>query len=383
MASDGSSLETKQVSGANQSVNITNTSVAVTGTFFQSTQPISIADTLDVRQVSGANWSVSVIDIFGSTATSMLNGDNRLRVAVDTGSSGLTDTELRASHIDVVQMSGAIDSMYVTGVAASTYAEILNPDGRVKVELPTGSSGLTDSELRASSIDVQQASGASWSTNVLTMPAVVVTSITNTIATANIDSSGVQYSGSNPVPVLIVPNTTSSTYVVGALAHDAADDGANPVKVGGVAKQTNPTAVADGDVVRFVADDIGRQVMTVHQVRDLIVTARVNPTTVAPTILLAGGGAGVFHDLISITASNKSTAATTAVGASVAFDLLEVLAGGPVLSFSVGNGRSITYQPPAPIRQSEGGSAWMVDITSDATTGAGDLIVTALFAKNV
>lgn len=292
--------------------------------------------------------------------------------------------DISTNDIAVHQAQGYSWSTVVTEIFGSTGTNIINPDNRLKVELPTGSSGLTDSELRASSIDVQQASGASWSTNVLTMPAVVVTSITNTIATANIDSSGVQYSGSNPVPVLIVPNTTSSTYVVGALAHDAADDGANPVKVGGVGKTTNPTAVADGDVVRFIADDIGRQVMTVHQVRDLIVTARAAPTNVAPTTLLAGGGAGVFHDLISITASNASTAANTAVGAYITFDVLDCQTGGPVLTFTVTNGTAMTYQPPAPIRQSEAGSTWQVDITSDASTlAAAPLVVTALFAKNV
>lgn len=155
-----------------------------------------------ISQVSGAMWSTSVVDIFGSTAaTSVFNADNRIRVSVETGGSGLTDSELRASSIPVIQVSGAIDSVYITGAAASTYAELLNPDGRVKVELPTGSSGLTDTELRAAHLDVLQVSGAIDSVNVLTMPAVVVTSITNTTATNIVDSTGIAFSGSNPVPV--------------------------------------------------------------------------------------------------------------------------------------------------------------------------------------
>jgi hypothetical protein len=56
------------------------------------------------------------------------------------------------------------DHFTIKGLAQSAFAEILNPDGRVKVETPAGASGLTDAELRASSVPVMQVSGASWST---------------------------------------------------------------------------------------------------------------------------------------------------------------------------------------------------------------------------
>jgi hypothetical protein len=119
-----------------------------------------ISGSVEVKQVSGFVDSVIVNEIFGTTGADLINPDGRLKVEMPAGGSGLTDIELRASHLDVMQLSGSTDSVYVTGVVTSIYAEMMNPDGRVKVELPTGSSGLTDTELRASHLDVFQLSGA-------------------------------------------------------------------------------------------------------------------------------------------------------------------------------------------------------------------------------
>ena len=367
----GSTLRVAQASDAISSTFITNASIPVSGTFYQATQPISAGESLEVRQVSGAMDSVAVVGTVAvtGTVTALASGiydvtptlplaTDYLPVRMTDGVSfvtgGLTNTELRASAIEILQVSGSGWSTYVTGTAASTYAEILNPDGRVKVELPSGASSLTNTELRASSLPVEQVSGSNWSTNV-----------TNTVTVS-------------------VSGSISSTVVVGPILHDSVDDGSAPQKVGGTAMTANPTAVAGGDIVRFVADKIGRQLVTPYQVRNLITTARVSLTNVAPTTLLAGGGAGVFHDLISVTCSFTSTAADTAAGSFAIVDILEVQSGGPVLTLVVKNGQTVIYQPSAPISQSEGGSAWMVDITNDLSTLATTpVVVTALFAKNI
>lgn len=97
----------------------------------------------------------------------------------------------------------------VNEIFGTTGTNTINPDGRLKVELPTGSSGLTDTELRATSLTTQQLSGATDS--------VKVTGFDTSIAASIIDSSGVQYSGSNPFPVggtLVVSSITASTAVV-------------------------------------------------------------------------------------------------------------------------------------------------------------------------
>ena len=149
-----------------------------------------------------------------SAYSEMMNADGRVRVSVETGGSGLTDNELRASSVPVEQVSGSTWSTNVVSIFGSTVAsDVLNADNRIRVSVETGGSGLTDSELRASSVPVEQVSGSSWSTAVLTMPAVVVTSITNTTASNIVDSTGVAYTGSNPLPVVVTSGGTATTAV--------------------------------------------------------------------------------------------------------------------------------------------------------------------------
>ena len=52
------------------------------------------------------------------------------------------------------------DFFTIKSFGQSAFSEIMNPDNRVKVELPTGGSSLTDTELRASTLDVKQVSGS-------------------------------------------------------------------------------------------------------------------------------------------------------------------------------------------------------------------------------
>ena len=103
-------------------------------------------------------------------------------------------------------------------------------------------------------------------------------------------------------------NDTASNFlaeVVGSTAHDAADSTDNPLGTGFQARTTNPTAVADGDRVRGIADDLGRQVVTLGQPRDLTVHQSTTITATSETTILTAGGAGVFHDLVSLVITNE------------------------------------------------------------------------------
>jgi hypothetical protein len=165
------------------------------------------------------SWSVSVSDVFGSTAANVVNPDGRLKVELPSGASGLTDTELRANSLDVQQASGAswstnvltMPNVTVTGITNSTAVTLLNGDG-VSLDPRGRTWSITETVpiSSANTLDVQQVSGANWSVAVLSMPAVVVTSITNSTATALVDSTGVQYSGSNPIPVKEVRAATGT-----------------------------------------------------------------------------------------------------------------------------------------------------------------------------
>lgn len=58
-----------------------------------------------------------------------------------------------------------------------------------------------------------------------------------------------------------IPGDASGLYTQGGVAHDASDSG-RPVKVGGAAQTSLPTAVASGDRVNFIGDQFGRQLVS-------------------------------------------------------------------------------------------------------------------------
>ena len=344
--------------------------------------------------------SVSVSDIFSTVGANVVNPDGRIKVELPTGASGLTDTELRATAVPVSQLSGASWSTAASIVAVtdifstSATSSVVNPDNRVKVELPTGSSGLTDTELRATAVPVSQLSGASWSTSVfdvfqttvtstvvnadnrvkVELPAqtVTVSSVTATVAAMNVDSTGVGYSGSNPLPITVVSGALTSTIVVGSVVADAVDDGSAPVQGGGIARTANPTAVAANDVVKSTHDDLGRQVMRPLQVRDLIQTAYVSVANGTETTLLAAS-AGSFHDLIMVVGSNASDAA-------VSLDIRAVSGGNIINTLRIPANGTAGWTPPVPWPQDATGNNWTVDGPDE--TGR-TITVSALFSREV
>ena len=252
------------------------------GTYYNSDNPLpvtfSAASVQPVSQVSGAAWSVSVTDVFGSTGSNVINPDGRIKVELPTGASGLTDTELRASSVPVAQVSGAAWSTFITGATGTIGVVTLNPDGNpvyggtssggtVQVQDSTGSSitsfGSGDSKglavaivdasgnqitsfgggtqytdgstgstptgtvsmgdtgeesgnlfalstysgvVSSGTLRVSHATDVGVSVNILNSSiavtgTVAVSGITNTIGSNIVDSSGVAYSGSNPVPI--------------------------------------------------------------------------------------------------------------------------------------------------------------------------------------
>lgn len=180
-----------------------------------------------------------------------------------------------------------------------------------------------------------------------------VTGVTNSLQTAIIDSGGVQYSGSNPVPITLISGSLSTTTVL-------------------YTRQTNPTAVA-ADYVPQAGDDLGRIVTRPIQVRDLIGTAYVTTSTGTETTLLAAGGAGVFLDLISLIATNNSSAA-------VQLDIRATTAGNIVNTLYIPANATTGWTPPVPWPQDNVDNNWTVDMPD--VTGT-TVSVSALFTKEV
>ena len=102
-------------------------------------------------------------------------------------------------------------------------------------------------------------------------------------------------------------------WTVGGDTASGSADANNPVKIGGVARTSNPTAVTNGQRVNGIFDKLGKQVV-VGALRDVKGVQKTSITTNTETTVLTAGAAGVFNDVYAIVLTNKS-----ATGVSVDF----------------------------------------------------------------
>jgi hypothetical protein len=146
----------------------------------------------------------------------------------------------------------------------------------------------------------------------------------------------------------------------GDVAHDGVDSG-NPLKIGGQARTTNPTAVADADRVNAVFDKIGRIVTAPCQVRQLVTSATITLTNTSETTLLAAGGSGVFHDMTMLTITNTS-------GTAVRVDIRDTTGGSVIISFYVaasGGGAVVPFS--VPLSQTSSNTNWTAQLSASVT----------------
>jgi hypothetical protein len=388
-------IPVSQVSGSSYSVNVLGTAV-VSATDLDIRDLVNASDSVSAYQVSGHAWSVSVSDVFGSTGTNIVNPDGRLKVELPSGASGLTDTELRASALQTIQLSGASYSV-----------NIINPvdNGDAATAIRTVQAGNSVSSVIVNdfvvTVPVYQVSGAAFSVNNIG-PIAQGDSATalRVVVAGNSDASVVVNSGTitsitNTVPIVQVSGNSDSVNVLafngntpatglnetnaGVLRVVQMTDSISSVNVvsnsGTTAavytRQANPTAVVS-DYVPFAADDLGRQLIRPIQVRDLIKTAYVSVTNGTETTLLAGV-AGAFLDCISIMCSNNSDAA-------VSVDIRAVTAGNVLHTIRIPANATAGWVPQVPWPQDATGNNWTVDGPDE--TGR-TLTFSALFSQEI
>lgn len=334
---------------------------------------------LDITQmISGGGGGRGVVKVSGYDSSAfglMLNPDGRLRVETNDGTSSAT-TEVR-------QVSGAVDSVVVNDILA---VSTVFPVSQV-----SGANWSVNIASQDFTFDTKQVSGSVASVVVndilVSVPvfqlsgsinSVKVTGFDTSVATTLIDSSGIGYSGSNPLPItgtVTVSGSPTSVFAVGPVLHDSADAGDAPVKVGGTAMQTNPTAVSDGDIIRFTGDDLGRQLVRPIQVRDLILTAYGTSSTGIETTLLTAA-AGTFADCIMLTATNASSAA-------VQVDIRAVSGGNIIHTFYLpATTGPIGWAPAVPWPQDATGNAWTWDVSGSDVSNT-NVYISGLFSKEI
>lgn len=357
------------------------------------------------------------------TATDSVNSVNVV------SSVGLSNTELRASSLDTIQVSGSINSTNVVTFNGNAPATGLN-------ETVAGVLRVVQMSDTSSSVSATQA--GTWNIGTVTT-VTTVTGVTNSIASALVDSTGAQYSGSNPVPVnnvqwngvavstgsgvsdtgtirnMMATNSIMSTQTLTdavanndlpaiasfTMGHNGttwdraklanlgsgeiqtttlrtlqATDAVSSVQVSGISRTVNPTAVGDGSNVRASFDDLGRQLTRPIQVRDLIFTARLakaTGSTFGTETTLLSASAGFFNELIYLTATNDSNVA-------IAMDIRCTTAGNIAMSFTIPATGQIQFTPPVPVPQDATGNNWTVDLPDVTGTNVN---VFGLFSREI
>lgn len=279
----------------------------------------SSSPVLAVRQVSGVADSVSVLDFNGNAPATGLN-------------------ETTNGFLRVVQPTDFTGSVNVTTFNGNAPA--------------TGLNEVTSGFLR-----VVNPSSIESSVNVMSLGGNAINLGSGTVGTGTLRT---------------VMGTDSTVMVVGDTASDVADSALAPVKIGGIARQANPTAVAAGDRVSATYDDLGRQVMRINQVRDLIQTAYATLSNGTETTLLAGA-ASTFHDLIYIMGANDS-------GAAVQVDIRAATAANKVMTLEIPANGTAGVSLPVPIPQDVAADTWTADMPDITGT---NVYISALFSKEV
>lgn len=366
-----------------------------------------------IKSVGGGGGAVTVAD--GADVTqgakadaAWVSGDGTVIAIlkkIAAGGTGLTDAQLRATPVPV---SGTVTANLAAGVNNIGDVDILtiaagdNNIGNVDIvtlpALVAGSANIGDVDVLTVpadpfgvNADVGSTTGSmSAKLKFIAATGIPVTALPALVAgTANIGDVDVLTlpalvagtANIGDVDVLTVPAPLSTTgggveatalrvtlasdstglvAVGGDTAHDAVDSG-KPIKIGGIARQANPTAVAALDRVAATFDDVGRQVAVIGQVRDLMIDqyTQIASSSAETTILTAA--ASIFHDMTQLVITNATATAVSVtirdVAAGSARMIIDLAAsGGAVLSF------------PRPVKQATVNTAWTAQLSSAAVT---------------
>lgn len=158
----------------------------------------------------------------------------------------------------------------------------------------------------------------------------------------------------------------------GNVAHDAADSG-NPVKVGGQARTTNPTAVADADRGNFITDKLGKQVV-VNSIRDLKGVQKTTITSSTGETTIVTAVASTFLDLYGLIIANTSATATSVTIKDATSGTTRA-----ILRIPAGDTRGFILTESAAIPQAAVNNNW----TATCADSVASIEITALYVKNL
>lgn len=156
-----------------------------------------------------------------------------------------------------------------------------------------------------------------------------------------------------PVPI------NQRVKVAGDLASGTGESG-NPIKIGGRARTTNPTAVSDGQRVEAGFDKLGRQVMVAGQVRDLIGQQSTTISNTTETTIVTAI-ASTFCDLCLLVITNETATA-------VKCTLKDSTAGTTRGVFALAANGGIVIPFPRPLPQATVNNNWTLTLSASSIT---------------
>lgn len=165
----------------------------------------------------------------------------------------------------------------------------------------------------------------------------------------------------------IVTGGTAGTQSVGGIqAHDAADSGNNPVKIGAKATSSEPTAVSSGDIANLLTDLVGKLIVLPYANPENFVSGAITSamTGTTSTSLVAAPASGLRNYITTIIVSN----AHATVGTDI---IIQDGSGGTTLmtipAAAVYGGAVINL--PVPLRQPTTATAiYCANVTTGAST---------------
>ena len=275
-------------------------SVAVTGTFWQATQPVSAAS---LPLPTGASTLSEQ-----QTQTTALQLIDDAVLAVDAVGTGGKVTLAGAIRDD------ALSSL--TPVEGDAVNLRTDANGALWV-IPSGTVTISGAVTNAGTFAVQAAQSGTWNVGTVTTVS-TVTSLTQMNGQAIAMGTGVRSAGTQRVTIAtddVVPASQSGTWNVatlttltgGGVAHDGADSG-NPHKLGAkaIAALSGATLVAAADRTDLYAGVDGVLITRPHCSLEDVVSGNASNTDGTSTQCIAAQAAGIKTYLTSVILTNTS-----------------------------------------------------------------------------
>lgn len=187
-----------------------------------------------------------------------------------------------------------------------------------------------------------------------------------------IDTGGTNVASVSAGGAVKVDNSGVTQPVAGDTAAAASDSG-NPVKIGGVGRTTNPSAVTDGQRVNGLFDKLGKQISipAIRVLKGRQVTT-ITASTAETTIVTAD--ATNFLDIYCLILTNTSATATN-------ITIKDSTAGTTVQTFALpaADNRGFCVEAGSAIPQTTVNNNWTATSSASVTS----VIITAYYVKNL